>query len=189
MTVHLRKLFSLFFVLNILDLPVAEAGDSLNKSFCLGVIDRLKDVKSHLSLLELVTSVFSEKAPVWYPVGGDYGYLASDIVGRPMGLVDAHLISDIEDLRFLPRMMNGMNILLVVDGIGGVSPDKIVRVGRSAKKKGIRIGIVFSGPKHELGEYQADQLRSLSLYTGGPFVNVGPQGQNCVDEARVKLAH
>ena len=148
--------------------------------FCQKVVDKLNPRTESLTI-DSLRGLFSESPPPWYTVGGDRGYLTSDLLGGAMGFFDAHLISSTNDLRYVPRMMNGMKLLVVVDGLGELTPKRLAKVEGVSKKKGIQIGVIYYGAIHELGKEQAYQLHLLASSTGGPFVNVGPKGRLCYE--------
>ena len=170
-----------FIILGISGVSLALPGGRVDPNeFCDGLNDLgTKAVGQDFDFETMVMPLFQGSQNIWLSRDPGHGVLISNLIGAALGLPGAHLLTNADDLRYIPGSVEGMEIILLINELGAVGPDKLAKVRRLAQSRGIKIGVVYAGSAHELGQKEAYELNLLSQQTGAPFVYIGPLGKKC----------
>jgi hypothetical protein len=99
-----------------------------------------------------------------------------DILLSSMGIAPQRLIfiENINELKFTPNIMPGMQILVLVKDMGDLTPARAKLVTKSAQALGVQLNFIWVGGSR--GKAVAGQVRDLALMassTGGAFLDFG----------------
>lgn len=107
-------------------------------------------------------------------VGGYFP--TAQIVGKAMGVGDqVNLALSPGELRFIPHIQQGSDLLVVASNAAAVTPERASKVTEVARTMGIRISIVWVGAGGEDRQdiEEARVLAMVAASTGGAFANLG----------------
>jgi hypothetical protein len=104
------------------------------------------------------------------------------ILGNSLGIQGRMLLAfDVNDLRFLPQVQVGSEIILVVRSTDGLTSERARSVVAVAKRQQLHISVVWVGPTVGQGTSTAAQegLGLLAAVTGGTFTDLGGTASPC----------
>ncbi len=88
---------------------------------------------------------------------------------------------NVNDLRFLPQVQVGTNVVMLVGSLDGLTSARAKSVVGIAKKLQIKLSVIWMGKedKNLGGSNDQEALAYLAAVTGGKFVDFGGQANPC----------
>jgi hypothetical protein len=104
------------------------------------------------------------------------------ILGNSLGLQGRVIMGfDVNELRFLPQVQLGSEIIMVVRNTEGMTADRAKTVVAVANKLQVKVSIVWVGAAapDATGAFDQDALAYLAAVTGGTYVDLGGNREPC----------